>query len=334
MEPSWLQPLVRAFQLGHPQTLNQLDTGLIQQSWRLTTERGIYICQRLHSAFDPRVTEDGQAVSAYLRSQGVITPTYLYTQTSDLHLQWQEQWWRVMPCLSGAVLTCSPQPDHLRAAGSTVGHLHQALASWRYTFRFQLPGFHDTAALLATFRTYPRNPEVDPEADFLLSTLPPLLLPPQLPRQIIHGDLKLANFLFDQQGQVTALLDLDTFMEHSLYVELGDALRSWASQDQSFNLQALAAGWEGYTQTGAAAELDPRYVFQGLKLITLELGLRFLKDYYDDSYFHWDPQRYPNRSAHNLARCRRQLNIYRDMLRQEDTIQTLLDRTTPPLPSR
>jgi Ser/Thr protein kinase RdoA (MazF antagonist) len=167
---------------------------------------------------------------------------------------------------------------------------------------------------------------VAPEAEFLLSTLPPLLLPPQLPRQIIHGDLKLTNFLFDQQGQVTALLDLDTFMEHNLYVELGDALRSWASQDQTFNLQAFAAGWEGYVQTGAATELDLQYVLQGLKLITLELGLRFLKDYFDDSYFHWDPQRYPNRPAHNLARCRRQLHIYQDMLRQGEALQTLLDQ--------
>ncbi len=334
MEPSWLQPLVQAFQLGHPQILKRLDTGLIQQSWRLTTEQGIFICQQLHSAFDPRVTEDGQVVSAYLRSQGFNTPTYLYTQTAELHLLWQERWWRVMPCLPGEVLTCSPQAHHLRAAGSTVGHLHQALASWRYTFRFQLPGFHDTAALLTTFHDYPRDPEVAPEAELLLSTLPTLLLPPHLPRQIIHGDLKLANFLFNEQGQVTALLDLDTFMEHNLYVELGDALRSWASQDQSFDLQSLAAGWEGYTQTGAAADLDPRYVFQGLKLITLELGLRFLKDYYDNSYFHWDPQRYPNRPAHNLARCRRQLLLYQDMLRQKDAIQTLLDRATQPLPSR
>lgn len=116
-------------------------------------------------------------------------------------------------------------------------------------------------------------------------------MPAGLPRQIIHGDLKLTNFLFDERGGVVGIVDLDTFMYHNLYVELGDALRSWCTAGETFDLQLLEASLSGYAQSGAFEALDSTYLVAAVKLITLELAMRYLNDYFDDCYFQWDPQR-------------------------------------------
>jgi Ser/Thr protein kinase RdoA (MazF antagonist) len=182
-----------------------------------------------------------------------------------------------------------------------------------YRFRFQIPHFHDTAHLWQQLRQYEPALEVQAEWQFLIETVPNLLLPSGIPTQIIHADLKFNNFLFDEQGRFVGLVDLDTFMYHNLYVELGDALRSWGKRGNTLQPEAILAGLRGYAQTGNLHALQPELLLQGIQLITLELGMRFLQDWFEDAYWNWDPQRYPSRKAHNLARCQQQICLYQDL---------------------
>jgi Ser/Thr protein kinase RdoA (MazF antagonist) len=326
LDQPWLIPLTEAFSLGDPESVERLQAGLIQQTWRLRTHTGIYICQKLHAVFDEGVTADGQAISTYLRSQGFSTPRYLTTQTGSLHLHWQDQLWRVMESLPGCSHQTAPQPWYLEQAGYAVGQLHQLLSTFEYEFQFQIPHFHDTVAIWQTLQDQPVTPAVESEARFLLETVPQLFLPSDLPRHIIHGDLKFNNFLFGPEGSFVGLVDLDTFMWHSLYVELADALRSWATVGRQFSVEAWQISLSGYGRSGYLRNLKPGLILQGLKLITLELSMRFLNDYFEDRYFDWEPTRYPSRQAHNLDRCRKQIAVYQDILRQEDQLQTMLDR--------
>jgi hypothetical protein len=48
--------------------------------------------------------------------------------------------------------------------------------------------------------------------------------------------------------------------------------------------------------------------------MTLELGMRFLLDWFEDCYWNWDPQRYPSRKAHHLARCQWQIHFYQHLM--------------------
>lgn len=321
----WIPALLEAFELGDLRDHRRLRSGLLQQTWRLETEKGTFIAQNLHPIFTPGVTQDGQIISTYLRSQGFPTPDYLTTSVGDLHLYLGADRWRVMSCLPGITHATPPSLDHLYQVGTVVGQMHQTLARFEHEFRFQIPHFHNTPYLWAKLKDLSMDPAGIPAAELLIATIPDLFLPEDLPRQIIHGDLKLVNFLFDDQGQVTGILDWDTLMSHSLYVEMGDALRSWTRKGEHFDPDAFRSSLQGYRASGALAQLDPDLLLKGFRLITLELGMRFLIDVVEDHYWDWDPNQYPDRRSHNLARCWRQIRLYQDSLKQDDRIRATLD---------
>ncbi len=310
---TWLDPLVQHFQLGDPEPPKPIQVGLIHQTWKLSTPQGSFIAQQLHPIFDPAVTEDGQSISQWLRKQGFPTPHFRRARDGSLHLTWAERLWRVMDCLPGSCYQTPPHWGYLEQAGAAIGRLHQLLAQLDHHFRFRIPHFHDTAHIWQQLRQYSPPPEVQAEWQFLIATVPDLLLPSGIPTQIIHADLKFNNFLFDEQGQFVGLLDLDTFMHHNLYVELGDALRSWSKQGETLQPEAILAGLRGYAQTGNLRALEPELILQGIQLITLELAMRFLQDWFEDCYWNWDPERYPSRKAHNLARCQQQIRLYQHL---------------------
>lgn len=315
--PPWLHPLSEAFGLGSPKALAPLQSGLIQQTWHLETQRGRFICQQLHPAFAKEVTEDAQVISQFLRNHEFPIPHYFTTVDGELHLEWEGKPWRVMACLPGITHAKAPQKIYLHQAGLLSGKLHQLLANFEHQFKFQLPYFHDTNYIFQSLQTIADDPKVEAELNFFRATILDLLLPDALQQQVIHGDLKLSNFLFDDHGICTGIVDLDTFMVHNLYIEMGDALRSWCTVGTHFDLEILAAGLQGYADSQALQNLEPELLAQGIQLLVLELGMRYLKDYFEDCYFHWDRTAFPSRKAHNLARCHRQIAIFQSIQSQK-----------------
>ncbi len=115
------------------------------------------------------------------------------------------------------------------------------------------------------------------------------------------------------------MIDLDTTMPGLSIFDFGDSIRFGANhcREDEKDLSKVnfdPALYERYTRgflqgTGGCltqAELD--YLPWGARIITLELGIRFLTDYLNgDRYFR---TAYPE---HNLVRCRTQFKLVRDM---------------------
>ena len=51
----------------------------------------------------------------------------------------------------------------------------------------------------------------------------------KLPKRICHCDTKVSNMLFDEQGKVLCVIDLDTVMPSFVFSDFGDFLRSAAN---------------------------------------------------------------------------------------------------------
>jgi len=150
--------------------------------------------------------------------------------------------------------------------------------------------------------------------------------PPQLPRRLIHGDLKVSNLLFDGDA-VCGVIDLDTMGWSSLDIELGDAMRSWCNPGREddpqpqFDVGLFAAAMQGYMpvvgpwlQPAEVAALVP-----AVQRIALELAARFACDALNESYFGWDASRFASRGEHNLVRARNQWQLARQIgLRRVD----------------
>jgi Ser/Thr protein kinase RdoA (MazF antagonist) len=307
-------------------------SGLINATYAVTDAAGERtILQRVSPIFDPAIHHNILAVTEHLERAGVGTPKLLPTRAGDLWLEFEGGVWRLQTAIAGVSFDALEDPEQARAAGEFVGRWHAALEDLDHEFVALRRGVHDTPRHLATLREalehgadHRLHAEVEPLARALLDAAEGLEPLPECPARVAHGDLKINNLMFagaDARGrlQPRALIDLDTVAPMPLAHELGDAWRSWcnrATEDEPearFDLELFAASLAGW-QAGHGAPPSPverEALLLGPEWISLELACRFTADALDESYFGWDPRRFPGRGEHNLARARGQWSLLR-----------------------
>ena len=109
--------------------------------------------------------------------------------------------------------------------------------------------------------------------------------------QPIHGDPKLSNFLFDSfTHKPIALIDLDTIQAGIIHYDIGDCLRSCCNpggeeasnlKDVFFDINLFEAFLQGYFLI-YGSHLTAKQIYYlpySIKVITFELGIRFLTDF-------------------------------------------------------
>ena len=181
-----------------------------------------------------------------------------------------------------------------------------------------------------------RLKEVSPELDFIVarekeySLLLNELAAGNVFERTTHNDTKLNNVLIDDlTGEGVCVIDLDTVMPGLPHYDFGDMVRTGTSPapEDELDLSKVGMRFEmfeallrGFLSTAGnflnarEKELLP---FSG-KLITLEIGMRFLTDYLSgDVYFKI------HREKHNLDRCRTQIKLAQSIEEQFDAMQKL-----------
>ncbi len=206
-----------------------------------------------------------------------------------------------------------------------------------------IPDFHNTPKRLAALEKAVaedkcgRAGAVSREIDFVMARrhetdrLVKMNAEGLIPERITHNDTKLNNVLIDDvSGEGIAVIDLDTVMPGLVHYDFGDMVRtgtSPAAEDETdlskvtMRFGMFEALLRGYMSSAAgfltAAEKE-ELPFAG-KLITLEIGIRFLTDYLQgDVYFK------THRDGHNLDRCRTQFKLVESIESQFDAMHRLL----------
>lgn len=137
-----------------------------------------------------------------------------------------------------------------------------------------------------------------------------------IPGRITHNDTKINNVMIDgATDEAVCVIDLDTVMPGSVLYDFGDLVRtavSPAAEDEidldrvEMRMPIFEALVEGYLDSTKdfLTDSEVRLLAFSAKLITLEIGLRFLTDHLEgDRYFK------TQRPNHNLDRCRTQLAL-------------------------
>ena len=168
--------------------------------------------------------------------------------------------------------------------------------------------------------------EVSPEIVFILmredvcSLITDDLGSDELPYRVTHNDTKVNNVMMNTEtGDYVAVIDLDTVMPGSLLFDYGDGIRSTASTAKEDETDLSKVGinlelFEAYTD-GYLSEMAPYITYEevslmseSIRVITLELAIRFLNDYINgDTYFKI------NYEKHNLDRTRNQIALVKDI---------------------
>lgn len=251
-----------------------------------------------------------------------------YFYTSNRHF------WRVYEYIDRATaFNMVQEPEQFYEAGYSFGEFQAWLSDFpAATLHDIIPHFHDTPVRYSDFRfaverdAAKRRAEVEEEIAFLLErekeagALMDGLKSGRLPWRVTHNDTKINNILFDEEtNKAICVIDLDTVMPGTSLFDFGDAVRygaSTAAEDER-DLSKVTLSTELYEQftrgflKGVGSlmhESEADMLLVSVKIMTLELAVRFLTDYLNgDLYF-------KTRSAdHNLVRARTQIRLVQDI---------------------
>lgn len=190
-----------------------------------------------------------------------------------------------------------------------------------------IPDFHHTPKRYARLmevaeqNSHGRAASVQAELNFvkeregIVSKLIGLKEAGMLPERVTHNDTKINNVMMDiASDEAVCVIDLDTVMPGLSLYDFGDLVRTAVSpaaeDEQDISkvqmrmpiFEALAKGYMDACDCLCDAEIE-NLAFSG-KLISLEVGIRFLTDHLEgDVYFK------THRENHNLDRARAQFKL-------------------------
>jgi Ser/Thr protein kinase RdoA (MazF antagonist) len=258
-----------------------------------------------------------------------------------------ESFWRVITFLEDCQsFDTIADPAHGREVGYGLAMFHNLISDLPASaLADTLAGFHITPAYLSHYQRVlettppPRGQDVeygmafvDDRRDFA-NVLERAKAAGRLTLRPIHGDPKINNMMVDNRtGKVIGLVDLDTVKPGLIHYDIGDCLRSGCNRlgeettDPSavrFDVDLCGAILEGYLSVGHAflSEADYTYLFDSIRLIAFELGLRFFTDHLAGNvYFK------TTHPGQNLERALVQFRLTESIEAQESAIRAHIER--------
>ena len=275
----------------------------------------------------------------------IVMPDIYYSENECPWYQDDEgNIWRAMEYISNTrSFNSISGPEQARQVGGLLGVFHLSVSGLpESALHDTLPGFHVTPTYLATYDQYDLSKQDSSDSDIHYCidvieknrTFMDVLENARHELQVrtIHGDPKLNNFLFDvSTDNAVSLIDLDTVKPGLIQYDIGDCLRSCCNpvgempahfDEVSFDAGISRAMLQGYLENASECltSADYDYMYSAIRLLPLELGLRFFTDYLTGNhYFKVSGER------DNLWRAITQFKLVEDIDRQENQLRTIID---------
>ena len=347
-QPSNLLAIARRFQFpGDPISATPYGSGHINGTWSVTCHSASrFILQRINPHIFKRpvaLMENIQRVTSHLAAQLQGQPDAARRVLSLIsardgqtwHVDSDGSYWRAWRFIDRTRSYDTVEtPQQAWQAAHAFGQFQQLLANLPPPrLHDTIPDFHHTPKRFAVLEkaiaadAANRAIHAQPEIAFALArqSIAGVLLDAHLPERVTHNDTKFNNVLLDDStGEALCVIDLDTVMPGLAAYDFGDMVRtttSAAMEDEqdlskvSMEFPMYEALVRGYLDAAGTflTDAEKRHLAFSGKLITFEIGTRFLTDYLSgDTYFK------VHRDGHNLDRCRTQFKLVESIESQED----------------
>ena len=267
-------------------------------------------------------------------------------EDEDLWLDPNGSCWRALSFIQEAQPFDTIQDmDHAKEVGFALGLFHSLISDLPVAcLADTLEGFHLTPRYLAHYddvlakQGARQSPEVAYALAFVNARRPFAGILEEargrqrlMPRPI-HGDPKVNNILIDiTSHRAVSMIDLDTVKPGLVHYDIGDCLRSCcnplgeeAEQWETVRFEPdicriILRGYLEWARTFLTGN-DYEYLFDAMRLIAFELGLRFLTDHFEGNvYFK------ARHGEHNLARALVQFKLAESIESQEHAIRAIIE---------
>lgn len=319
-----------------------MGSGLINDTYKVTTveaDTPDYVLQRVNHAIFRDVDmlqANIEAVTRHIRKkleqQGETDVErkvlhFLPADTGKTYWHDGENYWRMMVFIPRAKTYETVNPEYSCFAGSAFGHFQAMLADIPDALGETIPDFHNMEFRLKQLReavtadaagrvgeVRPLLDELEKRADEMCKA-ERLHREGRLPKRVCHCDTKVNNMMFDEDGTVLCVIDLDTVMPSFVFSDYGDFLRSAANngleddpnlENVNFNMNIFRAFTKGYLESAKSFLLpvEIENLPYAAALFPYMQCVRFLGDYINgDTYY---KIRYPE---HNLVRAKAQFKL-------------------------
>lgn len=319
------------FGLTDVSSVKELTAGHINASYKVETERGAFLVQRVNTSIFPHPEEMMENVALILRS--IPRMELLYASDGRPYYSDDTGFYRIYGFVEDSVSYDRIESEDMAyRMGAALRSFHTVLGDIPgERLHETIPRFHDMDSRFAQFEealsrdAAGRAASVSPEIAFMEGSrdravrISRLYASGVLPSRVTHNDAKLQNVLFSRcDGSYITFVDLDTVMPGTLLFDTGDMIRSGAStaeEDEKdlslvrFSPEYLSAMAHGYLDDNPMLTAEERSLFaESGRTITFIMALRFLTDYINgDVYYRTD---YPE---HNLVRARNQIRLIENM---------------------
>ena len=319
---------------GNVREVKPLGSGLINDTFRVYTDGADdYVLQRINNAIfkDVELLQHNiDCATAHIRKKGGFTLTFLPCKaTGKTYWTDGETYWRVSVFIRDSFTYNTVNPEYSYCAGKAFGEFEAMLADIPDTLGETIPDFHNMELRARQLREAVREDKAgrmaQPEVQAILKDLQQYeeemcqaerwYREGKLPKRICHCDTKVNNMLFDRDGHVLCVIDLDTLMPSFVFSDFGDFMRTAANtvaeddpaiEKVALRMDIFEAFARGYIE-GATflTPIEKENLPYAACLFPYMQAVRFFADYIGgDTYY---KIRYPE---HNLVRTRNQVALF------------------------
>ena len=321
-----LEKIASNFQIeGEVENIETMGEGFINDTFIIRTiEKSApdYLLQRKNKRIFtnvPAMMENIQKVTSHIKKKVValngdpLREALTVVPANDGRLYFQDEegeFWAVCIFIADTITYQSAKtPELAFQGGKGIGKFQSMLADMNEPLTDILPGFHNIRFRFGQWDKVlandlvGRKAKLGKEIDWIESRREEMLNfwklveKGEIPTRVTHNDTKINNILFDQNGEVLCVIDLDTVLNSTCLNDFGDAMRSYTNTGEEddtdlTNVSCDISIFEGFTRGYLSEtihflnEKELEYLAFSAKYITYEQVLRFLMDYIDgDNYY-------------------------------------------------